>query len=108
MTATVADIERALRERFPTDTLMLAEVPAEERSVAQREEYIHFRASDVVWMEAVGDRRVQLHLMDGRTAVVTGELWRALQTFRAMGLPFERTHRQVVVRVDRIVGIEQA
>lgn len=106
--ATVADVERTLRERYPTDALILAEVPAADRSVAKRQEYVHFRASDVVWMEAVGDRRVQLHLMDGRTAVLTGELWRAMDAFRAMGFPFERTHRQVVVRTDRVAGIEQA
>jgi hypothetical protein len=87
---------------------MAAEVPNEERSVREREEFVHFRASEVVWMESIGDRQVQLHLMDGRAVVLRGELWRALGWFQELGYPFVRTHRQVVVRMDRVTGAEQA
>lgn len=106
--ATIEDVEVALRKLAPEDRLMIAEVPRAERSDPLREEYVHFRASDVAWMEAIGDRQVQLHLMGGRAVVVRGELWRALEWFQAMGYPFVRTHRQVVVRVDRVAGVEQA
>lgn len=104
----IEDVEAALRKRFPVDRLMMAEVPTAERSRPERTEHVHFRASDVVWMEAVGDRKVQLQLVDGLAVVVRGELWRALESFRAMGYPFVRTHRQVVVRMDRVAGAEQA
>ncbi len=106
--ATIEDVEVALKKRFPEDRLMMAEVPNAERSDPLREEHVHFRASDVVWMEATGDRQVKLHLMGGQAVVVRGELWRALEWFKGMGFPFIRTHRQVVVRGDRVVGVEQA
>lgn len=102
------DFETALRKRFPEDPLMSAEVPVEERSVREREEHVHFKASQVAWMESVGDRQVQLHLMSGRAVVLRGELWRALKWFQHLGYPFVRTHRQVIVRMDRVTGAEQA
>lgn len=106
--ATIEDVEAELRKVFPEDRLMMAEVPRTERSDPLREEHVHFRASDVAWMEATGERQVKLHLMGGRSVVVDGELWCALEWFLAMGYPFIRTHRQVVVRVDRVAGVEQA
>lgn len=105
---TIEELEMSLRKRFPEDRLMMAEVSREQRSEPQREEHVHFRASDVVWMEALGDRQVRLHLMGGRAVVMRGELWRARESFKAWGYPFIRTHRQVAVRVDRVIGVEQA
>lgn len=106
--ASIVDVEAALRKLAPEDRLMMAEVPRAERSDPLREEHVHFRASDVAWMEAIGDRQVQLHLVGGRAVVVRGELWRALDWFQGLGYRFIRTHRQVVVRVDRVAGVEQA
>lgn len=108
MATTVEDVEKRLRETYPEEELLVAVVPRNQRSRPEREEYIHFRASEVVWMETTGSRRVLLHLMDGGVAVLPGELWRALRWFQQRGYHFVRTHRQVATRVDRVDGIEQA
>jgi DNA-binding LytR/AlgR family response regulator len=105
---TLDEIERLIRRRFPEDRFMLAPVPAEERSDRRREEYVHFRASDVAWIETAGGRQLRLHLSDGRVVRFRGELGSALTFFAKMGYPFARTHRQVVARLDRVIGIEQA
>lgn len=106
--ATIEDLGTALRKRFPEDCLMLAHVPTEDRSDRRREEYVHFRASDVVWIETTGPRQLRFHLMGGGIVTFRGELARALKFFQEMGFPFVRTHRQVLVRLDRVTGIAQA
>lgn len=87
---------------------MLAAVPKDERSDRRRQEHVHFRASEVASIETAGARQLRFHLVDGRVVRVRGELATALQFFDAVGLPFVRTHRQVGVRMDRVIGIQQA
>lgn len=102
------DLEDRIRERWPVDRFFAAEVADEERSHPRRREFRHFRASEVLHVTSVGDRRLSFQLEDGEQVVVRGELGEALRLFRRLGFAFIQTHRQTIARLDRVEGIAQA
>lgn len=106
--ATVEHVLKLLGQAFPEDRLMTAEVPVAERSIPRREEYVHFRVSEVAWVESIGARRVRMHLTGGRAVETRGELADTLALLQATGYAFVRTHRQTAVRLDLLTEIEQA
>ena len=107
MTSRFREIEKRLDRLYPRDPLMQSEVPPEERSDPDHREFVHYRVSELVTLNSVGNDLLEGHLRDGRRVSIRGNLGTAHRWLNRLGYPFIRTHRQILARLDLVSGIDQ-